>query len=150
LCSFATPKGVYKSNRLPFGLKASTDIFQGEASEVLAKIPNVLVYIDGILISGKTFKEHDEALKRVIQVALQNNVKFNFKKIQFRRDSVKYVGYQLNYNGRTITENRAKAISEMPALKSKQALQSFLGLLKNVRKFIPDLSNLTSAFQDVL
>ena len=150
LCSFATPSGIYKFNRLPFGLNVSTEIFQREASKIFACIPNVQIYIDDLLISGKTIQEHDRALQKVIEVALKNNVKFNPKKIQFRKESVLYLGYQLNFQGRAIKEDRAQAIIEIPTPKSKQALQSFLGLVNYVREFIPGMSNITSVFKDIL
>ena len=149
LCSFATPSGIYKFNRLPFGLNVSTKIFQRKASKIFPCIPNVQIYIDDLLISGKTIQEHDRALQKVIEVALKN-VKFNPKKIQYRKESVLYLGYQLNFQGRAIKEDRAQAIVEIPTPKSKQALQSFLGLVNYVREFIPGMSNITSVFKDIL
>ena len=147
LCSFATPKGVYKFNRLPFGLSVSTEIFQREASKIFQNIPNVRVYIDDLLISAKTEKEHDQTLLEVIKTARENNVKFNAKKIQFRTLSVIYVGYQLNGDGRAITLSREDAIKEIPLPENTQALQSFLGqLCKRVRS----RANMTSQSQDLL
>ena len=146
----ATPKGVYKLNRLPFGLSVSTDIFQREASKIFQNIPNVWVYIDDLLISATTEKEHDQTLLKVIKTARENNVKVNAKKIKFRALSVKYVGYQLNGDGRAITQSRVDAIKEIPVPENRQAFLSFLGLFNYVREFVPGLSNMTSQFQDLL
>ena len=49
-----THKGLYQYNRLPFGISSAPEIFQRTIENILQGIPNVVVYIDDILITGKT------------------------------------------------------------------------------------------------
>ena len=53
-----THKGLYQYNRLPFGISSAPAIFQRTIENILQGIPNVVVYIDDILIAGKTEREH--------------------------------------------------------------------------------------------
>jgi len=52
-------------------------------SKYFGGIKNVCVYFDDILVSGETQKEHEEALKKVVEQARKLNINFNLKKLQF-------------------------------------------------------------------
>ena len=58
LVTINTQKGLFQYNRLPFGVSAAPSIFQRTIEGVLQGIPNVCVYLDDILITGKTNSEH--------------------------------------------------------------------------------------------
>ena len=58
LVTINTQKGLFQYNRLPFGVSAAPSIFQRTIEGVLQGIPNVYVYLDDILITGKTNGEH--------------------------------------------------------------------------------------------
>lgn len=79
-CTFSTPFGYYEFNRMPFGISTAPEVFQKFNSQVFGHLNGVVVYIDDILIMGRTLKEHDENLEQVLQTALKNNIKFNKKK----------------------------------------------------------------------
>ena len=53
-----THKGLFQYNRLPFGVSSAPGIFQRTMENLLQGIPNVIVRMDDILISGKD----DEAI----------------------------------------------------------------------------------------
>ena len=48
-----TPKGLFRYTRLPYGVSSAPGIFQGLMENVLQGIPNVIVYIDDILVMGR-------------------------------------------------------------------------------------------------
>ncbi|MEL7343219.1 MAG: reverse transcriptase family protein, partial [Bacteroidota bacterium] len=58
--AFSTPKNHYQFKRLSFGLKNAPGAFQREMTEVLRQFDSkeVIVYIDDVLILGKSFEEH--------------------------------------------------------------------------------------------
>ena len=53
-----THKGLYRYNRLPFGVSSAPSIFQKTMENLLQGIKGVSVYIDDILITGPTIEEH--------------------------------------------------------------------------------------------
>ena len=53
-----THKGHFQFNRLPFGISSAPGIFQRTMENLLQGIPNVIVRMDDILISGKDDNDH--------------------------------------------------------------------------------------------
>lgn len=86
LCTIGTPFGRYKFKRLPFGIKTAAEVFHHRFKEIF-DMEGVEVYIDDILVHGKTKIEHDERLKKVFEKAKENGVKFNKKKMSFWKKS---------------------------------------------------------------
>lgn len=66
-CAFATPFGIYRFTRLPFGIKTAPSVFQKMNNEIFGDIEGVMIYFDDIMIYAQTKKEHDNILKRVLQ-----------------------------------------------------------------------------------
>ena len=58
LTTINTPKGLYQYTQLPFGVSSAPAIFQRVMETLLQGIPNVSVYLDDILVTGKTESEH--------------------------------------------------------------------------------------------
>lgn len=50
------------------------------------------MYIDDIVIFGRDQREHDQRLKKVLQIAVENNIRFNRNKCRFSVPEVKYMG----------------------------------------------------------
>ena len=63
---YLTPtKGFFRYNRLPFGIASRPRTFQHLMEGLLQDIPKVIVYLDGILITGSTRREHLQILDKV-------------------------------------------------------------------------------------
>ena len=62
-----THKGLYRYTRLPFGIAPAPALFQRTMDTILQGIPNVLCYLDDILITGSTQKEHLQNLEEVLK-----------------------------------------------------------------------------------
>lgn len=56
LCTFITPFGRYRFLRLPFGISSAPEYFHFIMNKIFQGIDNVIIYIDDILIFGKTKK----------------------------------------------------------------------------------------------
>ena len=61
-----THRGLFRYNRLPFGVSSAPGIFQRTMETLLQDIPHVVVYIDDILITGPTEEAHLNTLDKVL------------------------------------------------------------------------------------
>jgi len=60
-------KGLYRFNRLPYGIASAPAIFQQIIEQVLPKLPKVVCYMDDILVTGCTDEEHLQNLTAVFE-----------------------------------------------------------------------------------
>lgn len=81
--------------------------------------------------------------------AKEFNVKFNLDKIQFKVKKIKYCGHIISKNKIEMDAKYIKAITELERPTSKKQLLSFLGLLKFLNKFIPNLSIISAPLRDL-
>lgn len=149
LCTFGTPFGRFRFLRLPFGIRTASEVFQEYFKEIF-NISNVEIYIDDILVHGKTKEEHDKSLKQVFEIARKNNIKFNLNKCKIGIPEIKYLGFKFSKQGMSIDEEMISAINDMPRPKDKKDIQKFLGLITHVGKFINNLSDITQPLRDLI
>ena len=75
-----THKGLYAYKRLPFGVSSAPAIFQRIMDNLLQGIPGVCTYLDDILITGKTMKDHldhlDAVLTHLRELGMKKNASF--------------------------------------------------------------------------
>ena len=64
-----THRGLYRFNRLPYGIASAPAIFQQIIEQVLPKLPKVVCYMDDILVTGSTHEEHLQNLTAVFKVS---------------------------------------------------------------------------------
>lgn len=150
LCTIATPFGRYKFCRLPYGLVSSPEVYQRTIDYVFAQLEGILVYIDDILVYGKTEKEHDERLRAVLDRARKFGLKLSKEKSQIKVQSVKYLGYNISKEGLSVSLDKIKAIVEYKTPSDKAELQRFLGMITYLGKFIPNLSDKTGCLRNLL
>lgn len=150
LCTFATPFGNYRFLRLPFGIKTAPGIFQQMNYDNFGDIENTLIYFDDILIFGRTKKEHDAILKKVLERAREKNVRFNKNKAQIAMTQVKYLGHIFSLNEIKPDPERLAAIQEMTRPTNKNDLQTFLGVVNFLSTFISNLSEKTAPLRELL
>lgn len=67
ITNFYSGGEFFRYIRLPFGLSNAPDIFQEALEKILKDCTGVVIYLDDILVFGKTRQEHDENLRRVLE-----------------------------------------------------------------------------------
>lgn len=150
LCTFSTPFGCYRFNRLPFGVKICAEVFQKYNERNFEDIEGVNVFIDDIIISANSVEEHDRILEKVVERARERNVRFNRNKLQYRVQTVKYLGHVISEHGISVDPKRTEAIEKIEPPKDKKDLQKLLGMINYVRKFIPNLADLSHPLRELL
>ena len=135
-----THKGLYQYNRLPFGIASAPGIFQRVMESLLSGIPGVVVYLDDILITGRTKAEHLATLDKVRQTLSDAGLRLRQDKCVFLAPSVTYLGHQIDTQGLHPVQEKIKALQEVPKPQNVSELKSYLGLLTYYSRFLPNLS----------
>jgi hypothetical protein len=130
LCTFNTPFGRYRFERLPFGLKCSSEIFQRKIVQCFEEIDGVEIYVDDILVWGTSQKDHDERLKLVLERARKYNIKFNVNKCKFSVNEVRCIGHKITDQGIKPDDSKIEVIKNYPVPTNVKELQSFLGIVR--------------------
>ena len=99
LCTFNTPFGRYKFNRLPFGISSAQDVFQAVMSDIFEDIEGVEIVVDDLLIWVENETRHDERLRKVLQHTRQRNLELNQDKSQIKLNEIHYIRHILNKDG---------------------------------------------------
>jgi len=145
-----TQKGLFQYNRLPFGISAAPAIFQRTIEGILRGIPNVSVYLDDILVSGKTEEEHIQRLDTVLTRLEEAGLQLKQKKCSFMMKSVEYLGHQISAEGLRPTKEKVRAVTDAPPPQDVSQLRAFLGLINYYAKFLPQLSSTLAPLYQLL
>ena len=140
LVTINTHKGLYKYTRLPFGVASAPAIFQRTMESLLRGLPMVCVYIDDIIVSGKTQEEHLHNLNEVLQRLQSAGLHLKKEKCSFFLPEVDYLGHTISAEGLRLSSSKVRAITEVCQPANVTQLKAFLGLVNYYAKFLPDLS----------
>ena len=120
-----THKGMYRYNRLPFGVASAPSIFQRTMENLLQGVKGVSVYIDDILVTGATTEEHIQTLDKVLEKLDRAGLKLNKSKCFFLRPRIEYLGHIIDKDGLHPTTEKVRAIQEAPKPRNVGELRSF-------------------------
>ncbi|KAK3736228.1 hypothetical protein QZH41_007340 [Actinostola sp. cb2023] len=155
LTTFWTPFGRYRYLRMPFGVNTAPEEFECKLQEKLADLPGIEVLRDDMLVIGygdtqeEADRNHDENLKALLNRAREINLKFNIKKMNFRKTEVKFMGHVITKDGLKPDPEKITAIENMPKPTSKQGLMSLLGFINYLDKFLPKLAQVSQPLRDL-
>ena len=128
--------------RLPFGVASAPAIFQRVLDLMLQGIPNVVCYIDDILVTGPTVEAHLDNLETVLSRLQNHGVKVKRSKCLFMAKEVPYLGHIIDAEGLHTAPSKTEAIVQALPLENTQELRSFLGMLNYYGRFVPNLSTI--------
>ena len=114
--AFTTSKGHWEFNVLPFGLTNAPATFQRLMDLVLTGLhwSECLVYLDDIIIFGRTFDEHLSRLRTVLERLNQAGLTLKPSKCQWARNEVKYLGHLIDGTGIRPDPAKCKAVKDFP------------------------------------
>jgi hypothetical protein len=150
LVVFNTPFGRYRYKRLPMGISSAPEIYQRAMNELFSDIEGVEIVMDDILIHGPTIDVHDQRLKKVLQRCRDINLKINPKKTKLCVKEVEYIGHKLTDQGVKVSDEKVRAILEMPEPENISQVQTLLGMVNYTMKFMPNLSAVTEPLRQLI
>ncbi|GJP61476.1 hypothetical protein CLOP_g18631 [Closterium sp. NIES-67] len=150
--AFRTRYGSYEYTVMPFGLTNAPSTFQLTMNEVFRPLLDkcVIVYLDDILIYSTTREQHLKDLEAVFSLLQQHRLITKGSKCEFLKQELEFLGHVISINGVKIDPKKIATIQDWKPPANLRELQSFLGFVNYVRRFIPNMAEVTSPLTDLL
>ena len=145
-----THKGLFRYTRLPFGVASAPAIFQRTMESILRGLPHVCVYLDDILVTGKSEEAHIHNLTTVLERLESAGIRLKREKCAFMLPEVEYLGHSISARGLHPLASKVRAIADAPTPSNVSQLKSFLGMLNYYGRFLPDLATLLAPLYALL
>ena len=71
--------------------------------------------MDDIIVYGKSAEEHDENLRKTLEIIKESGLKLNREKCEFKKDRLTYLGHVLSADGVSPDPEKVKTIRELEA-----------------------------------
>ena len=142
--AFCTPDGLFRFNVMPFGLCNAPATFQRLMDAVLGGLQwdQCLVYLDDIIVLGRSFESHLKALSDVLGRLERAGLRLKPAKCHLCCKKVSYLGHIVSEQGIAVDPSKTKRIATWPVPESTREVQQFMGLANYYRRFIQDFATL--------
>nr|QHA33695.1 polyprotein [Chibugado virus] len=150
--AFSINNGKFEFTRMPFGLKNGPAIFQRAIDDVLRDYIGKIcyVYIDDVIIFGKTLEEALHNLDLVLKALNKANLKIQLDKSEFLHHEIEFLGYVISREGINPNFKKVEAVTNYPQPKTIKELRSFLGMTGYYRRFVRDFAKIAKPLTNLL
>ncbi|GFT25069.1 retrovirus-related Pol polyprotein from transposon 17.6 [Trichonephila clavipes] len=149
---FIVPDGQFEFNKVPFGLSTSPGVFQRYVLSIFRDLTRkgiVISYLDDLVIPAKNEQEGLEKLKIIFEVAKKYGLEIKFKKCQFLKKKIEFLGHIVESGTIKPSPTKTLAVRKFPEPTTIKQVQSFLGLTGYFRKYIKDYSKIAKPLSDL-
>ncbi|GFV11306.1 retrovirus-related Pol polyprotein from transposon 17.6 [Trichonephila clavipes] len=139
--SFIVSDGQFEFNKVPFGLSTSRGVFQRYVSSIFRDFTRkgiVISYLDDLVIPAKNEQEDLEKLKIILDVAKKYGLEIKFKKCQFLKKKIEFLGHIVESGTIKPSPTKTLAVRKFPEPTTIKQVQSFLGLTGYFRNISED------------
>ncbi|GFV07829.1 retrovirus-related Pol polyprotein from transposon 412 [Trichonephila clavipes] len=142
--AFTSGQGLWQFKVMPFGLCNAPATFERLRETVLRGLTfeACLIYLDDVIIGGRTFEEHLQNIRKVLSKLSDANLKLNPSKCKFFQKEVNYLGHIISAEGVRTDPEKVSAVKNWKRPENLRELRSFLGLCTYYRKFVKGFSNI--------
>ena len=91
----------------------ASDVFQHKLDEYFAKIKQVIIIADDIMVAGykPDHSDHDQVFTTLLQKAQKCNVKLNYDKLQYKQEEAEFFGETYTTSGHKPAKSKVPAIT---------------------------------------
>ena len=129
---------------MPFGVCNAPATFQRLMDKVLAGVQwsSCLVYLDDVIIVGRTFQEHLKNLKDVFDRLRGAGLKLKPSKCNLCSSQVQFLGHIVSADGVHTDPRLTEKVAQWPRPTSRREVQQFLGLANYYRRFVQGFASI--------
>jgi hypothetical protein len=150
--TFTTPWGTFMYDKMPFSLMNAGATFQRamDIAFVGERDKFVVIYLDDLNVFSKSDEDHLIHLKQTFEKCQKFGLSLNPKKSHFVMQEGKLRGHILSRDGIKIDPKRVEAIDTINIPRNVKEIQSFLGEIIFLRRFIPNSAEIVKLITDML
>ncbi|XP_062715667.1 uncharacterized protein K02A2.6-like [Aedes albopictus] len=126
LLTLSTHRGLYRPNRLMYGVASAPAIWQRQMEVILQGIEGVLRRLN------------------------ECGIRVNKEKCEFFVDNIEYCGYSIDKDGIHKIQQKVQAIQDMPRPKDVDEVRSFVGFVNYYGRFFQNLSTVLYPLNNLL
>ena len=143
--------GTYAFRTCYYGLTTMPPEFQKIMDTILHNTKNTFSFIDNILIVTKGTKEdHMKTVEAAVQAMNEAGVRLKAEKCQLAKSETEWLGYQSSADGLKPVDDKVQAKTDKLRPEYLKDLQSFVGAINHMNKFISNLANECAPFKPLL
>ena len=144
--------GLFEWVVMTFGLKNAGATYQRAMNFIYHDLIGRLVeiYIDDVMIKSKFVDEHVADLQEVFERTRKYGLKMNPHKCAFGVSAGQFLGFIVHERGIEIGPKSIESIKKIEPPTNKKELQSLIGKINFIRRFISNLSGRINAFTPLL
>lgn len=148
LTTFLGPSGMFRFVRLVFGVNCAPEAFQQIMEDIVRDIPNVIVYIDDLLLYASSVQALRKTTARVLAALQKSNLTLNNNKCEFEKSELEFLGHSLSATGFNIAEKKIQDVRKFREPRSTAELKSFMGLASFIGSYIENFATITKPLWD--
>ena len=143
-------KGCFRFTRLPYVIHSTRKGFQRRIYDVIKHIPKVKNNQDDIIAWGESIADLENTTKEVLEAVYKNGLKLNKSNCIFNATSIKCLVHIVTTDGIYSDPEKVKAIFDIPIPANEGEVQTFLGMVAYLGKFIPHLSDASAPLRSLI
>lgn len=146
LTAVSTPFGLFEWLVMPMGGCNAPATHQRRMYQALRKHIGKIchVYLDDIVIWSQNIAEHEQNVAIILQALRDANLYCSIKKTQLFCAQINFLGHIVSSRGIEADPDKIERIKNWPQPRSTSDVRAFLGLVRYVAEFLPQLAEHTS------
>ena len=149
--AFVCKYGHFEMTRMPFGLNNAASTFQRTMEMALRGLQWItcLIYIDDVIVFGKTFEEHLARVEEVLERIQAAGLKLKPEKCRMLQKEVVFLGHVVSGKGVQPSPTNISKIISWPRPKTAKQVKQFVAMGSYYRRYVKDFASMVRPMVDL-